>query len=187
MKNIILILIFSVMLLFLANPASAGISLGSGGITMPAGQSQEMCDVWIFATQEGGKYHVETTGDLQSMTVEITPNDFTLDPIDCPQDSTARRACIENICISTDQSSCKKICVKFTSPSLIEWEPKKVVYTGAIVNSVKIGAATLKEPYQFSVHVEPMDLKPLVTVVVVFIIAVVAVVAVLANKRRKKQ
>jgi hypothetical protein len=179
--------IVPLILMFLAVPVNAGISLGTGGITVPAGQTEEMCDVWIFATQDGGKYHVDTTGDLKDYTVEVTPNDFELDPIDCPDESFARRACIESICRSSDQNSCKKVCVKFNSPSLMEWNPTKVVLTGAIVNEMKIGAATVKEPYQFSLHVEPMDLKPVFVAVIALIIVVVIAVAVFVNKRRKKQ
>lgn len=186
MKKLALFLVFSLILIFSVKPVEAGISLGKGGITLPAGQTGEICDVWIFATQEGGTYHVETTGDLSSLTVGVTPNDFTLDTIDCPQETNARRACIEQTCRSSDQSSCKIVCVKFAAPMLIEWEPEKTVYSGSILNSIKISAATVKEPFEFSVHVEPMDMKPIVLVVGVVIIVLI-VLAVFANKRRKKQ
>lgn len=186
MKKIALFLVFSLILIFSVKPVEAGISLGKGGITMSSGQTGETCDVWIFATQDGGTYHVETTGDLSSLTVGVTPNDFTLDSIDCPEETNARRACIEQTCRSSDQSSCKIVCVKFTAPILIEWDPQTVKYEGSILNTIKIGAATVKEPFEFAVHVEPMDMKPIVLVVGVVIIVVI-VVAVFANKRRKKQ
>lgn len=185
MRKGIMLLIFSLSLIFLVQPAQAGVSLGTGGITISAGQSVELCDIWIYATQEGGAYHVETTGDLQPMTTSITPNDFTLDPIECPQETSARRACISELCLSEDQSSCKKVCIKFTAPTLIEWNPQKVVYDGAILNSIKIGAATIKEPYEFSVHVNPMDMKPIALALAVALIAVVVFVALLMKRKRK--
>lgn len=188
MKKIILILILSLSLVLSSQSAHAGVSLGEGGITLPAGQSQEVCDIWIYATQEGGTYHIGTTGDLEPLTVSITPNDFTLDPIDCPQNTQARRACISETCLSEDQSSCKIVCVKFTAPMLIEWDPEKVVYSGGILNSIKIGAATIKEPYSFSVHVNPMDMKPIVAgiVVVVVVIVILIIAFVFVKKRRKR-
>ncbi len=184
MKRGLLILILSISLIFLVKPVQAGISLGTGGITLSAGETREVCDVWIYAAQEGGTYHVETTGDLKPLTVSITPNDFTLNPVDCPQETDARRACISQTCLSSDQSSCKVVCVKFTAPTLIEWDPQKVKYDGAILNSIKIGAATIKEPYEFSVHVNPMDMKPIVAGVVVLIIVVIVIVL-FAMKRRR--
>lgn len=185
MKKPMLVLTLSVLLVFSVQSAQAGISLGKGGITLQAGQSEEMCDIWIYATQGGGTYNVETTGDLKPLTVSVTPNDFTLDPIDCPEESGARRACISELCMSNDQSSCRIVCVRFTAPMLIEWSPQKVIYDGAILNTMKIGAATIKEPYTFSVHVNPMDMKPIVTLIVVIII--ILVIAVLFMKKLRKK
>ncbi|NIO19436.1 MAG: hypothetical protein GTN76_01475 [Candidatus Aenigmarchaeota archaeon] len=173
------------MIFLTARPAEAGISLGKGGITLSAGETTEMCDIWIYATQEGGTYHVSTTGDLEPLTAEVTPNDFTLDPIDCPQETQARRACITQTCLSDDSSSCKVVCIKFTAPTLIEWNPEKVIYSGGILNSIKIGAATINEPYTFSVHVNPMDIKPIVTGVVVVIIIIVILLVVFLKKRKR--
>jgi hypothetical protein len=185
MKKLMLILVLSVVLIFSVRPVEAGISLGSGGVTIPAGQTKDMCDVWIYATQDGGTYSIETTGDLQPLTASVSPNDFTLDSIDCPEETVPRRACIDQTCVSGDGSSCKVVCVKFTAPMLIEWNPEKVVYTGAILNNIKIGAATIKEPYQFSVHVEPMDMKPLVAFAVI-VIVVLIVAGFFVFKRKKK-
>ena len=186
MKSLIFLLVLSFLLIFLVNPVSAGISIGSGGITIPAGETKEICDVWIYATQDGGIYNVETTGDIGPLTAAISPNGFTLESIDCPQETLARRACITQQCLSGDGSSCKVICVKFTAPMLIEWEPKKVVYDGAILNNIKISAAVIKEPYTFSVHVQPMDMKPIVGLVAVVIVIVIFVLT-FAKKKSKKR
>ena len=186
MRRGILVLIFSLSLIFLVEPVHAGVSLGTGGITISAGQSVEVCDVWIYATQEGGTYNVETTGDLQSMTTSITPNDFTLDPIECPGETSARRACISQLCMSEDQSSCKVVCLTFTAPTLIEWNPQNVVYDGAILNSIKIGAATIKEPYEFSIHVKPMDMKPIAFAIAVAVVIIVVLLVLLMMRKWKK-
>ncbi len=185
MKGFLLVLILLGVFIFSAQPVHAGISLGEGAITLSAGQTKEVCDVWIYATQGGGTYHVSTTGELEPLTTEITPNEFTLEPIDCPAETDARRVCITQTCLSGDQSSCKIVCVKFTAPMLIEWNPEKVKYTGSILDTIKMGVATIKEPYEFSVYVEPMDMKPLVGTVVAVII-IVMVLAFLFLKKRKK-
>ena len=180
------IAIFSFLLIFLiAQPAQAGISLGKGGITMSAGETTEVCDIWIYATQEGGTYHIDTTNELKPLTVSITPNDFTLDPIDCPQETQARRACISQACLSGEQSSCRTVCIKFTAPVLMEWNPEKVVYNGGILNSIKVGAATINEPYVFSVHVNPMDMKPVVAGVAVVIVIIVLLLVLFLKKRKR--
>jgi hypothetical protein len=185
MKKTILIAVLSLSLIFLAvKPVEAGISLGAGGITLSAGETTEFCDVWIYATQEGGTYSVSTTGDLEPMTVSVTPNEFTLDTIDCPSETSPRRTCIAETCTSGDGSSCKVVCVKFTAPMLIEWDPQKVVYSGGILNSIKIGAARINEPYAFSVHVNPMDMKPLVTGAVIVIVIIVILLVVFLKKIR---
>jgi len=185
MKRFMLILIILVLSFFLAQSARAGISLGKGGITLDAGQSEEVCDIWIYAAQEGGTYHIETTGDLKPLTTSITPNDFALDSIECPEETKARRACIAETCASKDQNSCKIVCVKFTAPMLIEWSPEKVIYEGGILSTIRIGAATIKEPYSFSVHVNPMDMKPIVTGIVVVIIIIFIIVVLLVKKRKR--
>jgi len=186
MKRGILFVLFLFSLIFLiAEPADAGISLGKGAITLSAGQSEEVCDIWIYATQEGGTYYVETTGELELLTTDITPNNFALDPIDCPQETGARRNCIAQTCLSVDQSSCKVVCVEFTAPMLIEWNPQQVTYSGGILNNIKVGAATIKEPYAFSVRVNPMDMKPIVGGIAVVIIIIVILIAVFLKKRKR--
>lgn len=186
MKWTYLTFLIPLFLVFAIPNADAGISLGKGGITLPAGQSVEVCDIWIYATQEGGTYHVETTGGLKPLTVSITPNDFTLSPIDCPQETNARRACITEKCMSSDPS-CKVVCIKFAAPMLIQWNTDNVIYEGGILNSIKIGVATIKEPYAFSVHVEPMDMKPVVIGISVVIVAIVILIAIFAKKRSKRK
>jgi hypothetical protein len=187
MKRGFLILVLSFSLIFfLVKPAEAGISLGEGGVTLSPGQTYEMCDVWIYATQEGGTYHVDTTGDLKPLTLEITPNDFSLDPIDCPQESKARRECIAETCMSEDQNSCEKVCITFAAPSIMNWNTENVVYTGGILNSIKIGAATINEPYEFSIYVTPMDMRPLVIGAVIVIVIIVILLIVFAKRLRKR-
>jgi len=182
-----LLLIFIAMVIFSPAPADAGISLGKGGITLASGQTAEMCDVWIYGTQEGGTYHVETTGDLEPLTTAITPNDFTLDPIQCPEEKTARRACVTEKCLSGNQSSCKVVCVKFTAPLLFQFSPENAVYTGSILNSIRIGAATVKEPYEFSVHVEPIDMNSVVFAIAVAIIIVILILIFVKKTRKRKK
>jgi hypothetical protein len=171
---------------FLAVPVQAGISLGKGGITLNAGETEEVCDVWIYATQGGGNYHVETTGGIIPLTAGISPNDFTLEPIQCPEESNARRACITDLCLSGNKESCKVVCVTFTAPFLMDMNPQEVIYDGAILNSIKIGVATIKEPYSFSVHVRPLDAKPLVLGIILAAI-IIMVIAVFAKKRGRSK
>jgi hypothetical protein len=168
-------------------PADAGISLGSSAITLGSGQSTEFCDVWIYATQDEGKYTVDTTGDLKPLTTSIAPSDFTLVPIDCPQEERARRACITETCLSSDQTACKVVCVKFTAPVVYGLNPEKMTYSGAILNSIKIGAATIKEPYEFSVVVMPGDAKPIIVAGVVGVAVVCAVAYMMLRKKSGKK
>lgn len=186
MKKAYLAFLIPLLFVFAVPNAEAGISLGKGGITLSAGQSTEVCDVWIYATQEGGTYHVETTGDLKPLTAGITPNDFTLSPIDCPQETNARRACITEKCLSSDQSSCKVVCVKFAAPVIFGWSGEKVIYEGSILNSIRIGAATIKEPYVFAVHVESLDMKPVIFGIAIVIAIIIILVFILRKRKSKK-
>ncbi len=184
MRRLIAIPVLLFVITALSGSAKAGISLGKGAITLPAGQTTEMCDVWIYASQEGGTYHIETTGDLKPLTGDISPNDFTLEAIDCPQEKEERRACIAATCLSGNGSSCKIICLEFRAPLLFGWGGgEKVEYTGSILNSIKIGAATIKEPYKFTVYVEPVNAIP-VTAGAVMVVLLIAAVFVIT--RRKK-
>lgn len=176
---------FSVSMLLLMGHAQAGISLGRGAITLTAGQTEDFCDVWIYATQAGGVYTVETTGDLKPLTVSITPNDFALEPIDCPEETVARRTCIAETCLSGSQNSCKIVCIKFTAPFIMGWNNEKVKYEGSILNSIKIGAATVKEPYQFAVYVESTDIRPTLIMLVVAIAAIATILVIFIRRRKK--
>lgn len=187
MKRACLAFLFPLLLIFAVPDAEAGISLGKGGITLSAGQSAEVCDVWIYATQDGGTYHVETTGDLKPLTSSITPNDFTLSPIDCPQETIARRACITQKCLSSDQSSCKVVCIKFAAPLILDWSGEKVIYDGSILNSIRIGAATIKEPYVFTVHVESLDMKPVIFGIAALAVVIIAVAFIFRRRKRRKK
>ena len=178
-----LMIIFSLSLIILAGSAQAGISLGKGGITLQSGETFEMCDIWIYATQDGGTYTISTTGELEPLTVSIEPNEFSLSPIDCPEDSSARRACISEECLSGNSESCKIVCVKFTAPLIIGSE--EVKYEGSILNSIKVGAATIKEPYLFAVYVEPGDMTPLIAGIAVVIIVIIILMLLLLRRRRK--
>jgi hypothetical protein len=186
MRKAVLVLILSLSLVFLAlKPADAGISLGKGTITLSAGQATEVCDIWIYGGQEGGTYQLSTTGDLEAITTSIIPNNFELDAVDCPEEENARRNCISQACLSGEGSSCKIICVKFTAPMLIEWDPQRVTYNGGILNTIKIGAASVKETFAFTVHVNPMDMKPLVGTAVVVIIVIVILLFLFLRKFRR--
>ncbi len=167
--------------------AEAGISLGQGGITLPSGSKTNFCDVWIYATQEGGTYHIGTTGDVSTLTTKISPNDFTLTPIDCPQETNLRRSCISEKCMSPDNPSCKVVCLEISAPIIYQINPEKVVYNGAILNSIKIGVATIKEPYEFSVQVEPIGILPVIFSAAVLIIVALAVAIFVLKKRNKKK
>jgi len=183
MKSVLLI-IFSLSLIILAGTVQAGISLGKGGITLQSGETFDMCDVWVYATQDGGTYTVSTTGDLEPLTVSIEPNDFSLESIDCPEDSNARRACISEECLSGNSESCKIVCLKFTAPLVMGSE--KVKYEGSILNSIKVGAATIKEPYLFAIYVEPADMTLLITGIVVVILVIIIILILFLLKRRRR-
>lgn len=178
-----LILAFLLSLIVLAGSVQAGISLGKGAVTVQSGETFEMCDVWIYATQAGGSYTVSTTGDLEPFTVSIEPNDFTLEPIDCPKESTQRRLCIAEECLAESSDACKIVCVKFTAPLVMGGE--KVKYEGSILNSIRVGAATIKEPYIFDVYVEPADMTGIITGIVVVIIIVIILLLFMLRRRRR--
>lgn len=183
MKSALLI-VFSLSLIILSGSAQAGISLGKGGITLQSGETFEMCDIWIYATQDGGTYTISTTGDLEPLTVSIEPNDFSLESIDCPEDASARRACISEECLSGNSESCKIVCVKFTTPLVMGSE--KVKYEGSILNSIKVGAATIKEPYLFAVYVEPADMTPLITGIVVAVVVIIIILMLFLLRRKRR-
>jgi ABC-type antimicrobial peptide transport system permease subunit len=187
MKSYILALAFIFSLTLSLGTAQAGISLGTGGITLNAGESMELCDTWIYAVQEGGTYHVETTGDIKPLTSNIYPNDFTLDPIDCPAESEARTACLADLCMHGDGSSCKIVCMTFTAPLLMDWSQERVEYSGGILNSMKIGVATVNEPFEFSVFVIPMSMGTVVTWVAAVIIIIIIIIALLLFRRKGKR
>jgi ABC-type antimicrobial peptide transport system permease subunit len=68
----------------------------------------------------------------------------------------------------------------------MNWNTENVVYTGGILNSIKIGAATINEPYEFSIYVTPMDMRPLVIGAVIVIVIIVILLIVFAKRLRKR-
>lgn len=174
-------------ILFLSAIVDAGISLGKGSLVLEPGEIKELCDVWIYATQPGGSYHIEVTGNLTEVVKNINPNDFTLKPINCPEETYARRACITELCLSGNEEYCKIICINFSAPILMSLEPTQVVYDGSILNTIKISSATIKEPYSFSVYVKQVDAKPIVfSVCLVIILLLLTIFIYKKMKKRRK-
>lgn len=183
MKRLLITLALSLSLILMSGYAHAGISIGKGAVTVQSGETFEMCDIWIYATQSGGSYTVSTTGDLEPLTVSIEPNGFTLEPIDCPEDSAQRRLCIADECLSESSDVCNVVCIKFTAPMIMGGEKAK--YDGSILNTIKIGAANIKEPYIFSIYVEPADMTGIIAGVMILVIIIIISALFLVGRRRR--
>jgi hypothetical protein len=63
---------------------------------------------------------------------------------------------------------------------------EKVKYEGSILNSIKVGAATIKEPYLFAVYVEPADMTPFIAGIVVVIVVIIIMLMLFLLRRRRR-
>lgn len=142
--------------------ASAGITLNKGEFVLRAGETGTFCDLYVFATQNGGTYHIETTQEIESLTVAIQPNDFLLDEIDCPGEQEARVACKNELCQSGVIDQCRQICIYFKAPLLFAFDPEPRTYRGGISNTIQIELASISEPVTLFVTVIPIDIKPFI-------------------------
>jgi len=149
---------FILVFILLSGIATAGVTITQDEITLDAGETGTFCDFFVFATEDGGTYHIETTGEIEELTVNIEPNDFPLDAIDCPEERDERIACKNELCDNGVTDQCQQICIDFQAPLIFDEEKTPVKYEGTIISTTRIGLATITEPMGFLVTVIPAEL-----------------------------
>lgn len=204
MKKFILIsLIISIFVV--PDIVPAGLLLTGQTVTLKAGERVTTCDVYIYSTLDRKSTFKVNFPHLEQFVEKIEPNDFTLEPIDCPSEEAARIKCRDELCADPNSTSCKRVCATFVGPMEIwscfteifseeksipgcgfSFSPKQIRIEGGVNDVIKIGAGALSEAGDFYVKYTPYDLMPPTKTILVVIIIVVIIYLVHRWKRPVK-
>jgi len=189
------LLISAIICMFvIQNIVSAGLLLISQAVTLKAGERVTTCDVYIYSTLESEANFKVNFPHLEKFVEKIEPNDFTLEPIDCPREEQARTKCRDRLCADPNSTSCKQVCVTFVGPMEIwpcfteafsedksipgcgfSFSPEKIMIEGGVNDVVKIGAGFISEGGDFNVYYTPYDLMfPTKIIILLIVISVIA-------------
>jgi hypothetical protein len=151
---VLIILVF----FLLIKIAFGGLAVFTGSVELSPFEEKTVCGVCIYSTlPQKGRFTLEFSKDLEKFVSRIYPNDFELQPIQCPSEPEARRACINAECSNPNSVSAKTVCVSFKGPFELALFPKKTEYRGAIRSVEKVGASVFVLPVDFIVYYTPFN------------------------------
>jgi hypothetical protein len=186
MKIVLGVSIFLVFFL-LIKIAFGGLAVFTGSAELSPFEKKTVCGVCIYSTlTQKGRFTLEFSKDLEKFVSRIYPNDFELQPIQCPSEPEARRACINVECSKPNSTSAKLICVDFKGPFELALFPKKTEYRGAIRSVEKVGASVLVLPTDFIIYYTPFNAW-LIIIPVVIVCILIGIFLIKKEKLRKKK
>ena len=155
-------ILISLNLLFLVD---AGLAVPEGSIELKGMERKKMCNIaCVYSVYENpSTYRLALSGNLDKFVDKIEPESFTLTGIHCPDESVARRKCIEELCNNPNSTSTKMPCIYFSGPLELSFEtcdgipcdPKTQKYEGSLSAVGRIGAAQTVEPLTFIIYYTP--------------------------------
>lgn len=146
------------LILLLFNLAFGGVVSYIGKVELKPFERKKVCGICIYSTlPKKGRFSVEYSDNLKKFVEAIYPNDFELEPINCPKEPKARRKCIDRECANPNSTSAKIVCTYFKGPFELSLFPKKVEYRGGVKSVEKVGAAVLVLPMDFVVVYTPFN------------------------------
>ena len=201
MKKYILFSII-ISIFFILNIVSAGLLLTTQTVRLKAGERRTKCDVYVYSALDRVTTFRVNVPHLEGFVEKIEPNDFTLEPIDCPREKEARIKCRDEECNKPNSTSCRQVCVTFVGPMEIwpcfteifaenksipgcgfSFFPKTITIEGGVNDLYKIGSGAVSEAGDFYIHYTPYDLMPATKIILVVI--VIAVIIYFIYKRKK--
>jgi hypothetical protein len=187
MKIALIITFIILVFFFLIKVAFGGLAVFAGNVELSPLEKKTVCGICIYSTQlQKGRFTLEFSKDLQKFVSRIYPNDFELQPIQCPSEPEARRACINAECSNPNSTSAKLVCIDFKGPFELALFPKKTEYRGAIRSVEKVGASVLVLPTDFIVYYTPFNAW-LIIIPVAVIVCLLTGILLIKKKLRKKK
>jgi hypothetical protein len=185
-KKWIIPLIFIFIFLNFFVVVHAGITITEGSLEIKAMEKKKVCGiVCVFSVYETPyKYNIEISGNLGKFIDNIEPETFTLNGIQCPMESEARRQCIRNLCNDPNSTSTRMPCIYFTGPLEFSFDtcngipcrPNMQKFEGSIKTRGFIGAATTIEPLSFIIYYTPMSGWPFLIFAIIIIILIIVII-----------
>jgi hypothetical protein len=170
----------------LVNTAFGGLAIFKGNVELFPFEKKTVCGVCIYSTlPQKGRFSLEFSENLKKFVEKIYPNDFELQPIECPMEPEPRRACINTECSNPNSTSSKLICVDFKGPFELSLFPKRTEYRGAVRGVEKVGASVLVIPTDFIVYYTPFNAW-LIGIPVVIVCISIGILLMRKRKLRKE-
>jgi len=180
MRTKILCLSLLLVGIFLLDSVMGGLTVSMGRVDLGALEKKKVCGLCVYSTlPTKATFTVEYSDNLEKFVKKIYPNNFELEPIDCPPEPQERRECIQRECQNPDSKSAKVICTEFEGPFELSFSSKVQEHRGSVRAVVEVGAATIVEPLDFVVYYKPFN-----ALVIVAALALVVAVAIAVLKWR---
>jgi hypothetical protein len=161
----------------------AGLMVQEGSIELKAMERKKVCGIaCVFSVYENpSTYSIVISDNLNKFVDNIEPSTFTLNGIECPSESKARRECIANLCNDPNSTSTKMPCIYFSGPLELSFDvcnglpcnSKMQKYEGSLRAIGTIGTAQTVEPLSFIVYYTPISGWPFLIGVIILVIIII--------------
>ena len=159
-KDVTILIIKIIFLLnFVISISFGGISISSNIIELKALENKKFCGICVYSTlTEKSIFTIEYSENFKKFIKKVEPNNFELEPIECPKDPEERRKCILEECLNPSSKSAKFICIEFEGPLEFSFYPQRMEYKGYFKSLEKAGNIVIALPIDFTVYYTPLSI-----------------------------
>ena len=165
------------------NTVEAGLFISENDLHLEPFKEGVICfGVWTGAP--GTTHHtIEVSENLAPYVESISPTEFDIYQVDCPQDSAERRNCIRKFCNEDNTNFCRKVCINFKGPFYASFDTSEQVIQGSVKDIGYYLNAQTVVPQDITVYYRPYNLWIIILAVAVgvVLIAVLAYLKYLKN------
>lgn len=172
--NLLVIMCF--LTISLTNTVEAGLFISENDLHLEPFKEGVICfGVWTGAP--GTTQHtVEVSENLLPYVESISPTEFDIYQVDCPQESAERRDCIRKFCNEDNTNFCRKVCINFKGPFYASFDTSEQVIKGSVKDIGYYLNAQTVVPQNITVYYRPYNLWIIILAVAVVVVLVLVLV-----------
>lgn len=171
MRKWVILGIICILTITFTHTAEAGLFIGENEVHLEPFEEKTLC-VGVWTGSPGTTRHtIDLSDNLDPYVTSISPTDFEIFQVDCPQDPVERRDCIRKYCNADNTNFCRKVCIEFKGPFYASFDTSVQVIEGSIRDVGYYLNAQTVVPQDITVYYRPYNL-----LIIVLGVAIVAVV-----------
>lgn len=158
-----------------AHTADSGLFINENELHLEPFKEGVICfGVWTGAPGTT-RHTVDISENLKPYVDSISPTDFEIYQVDCPQDSKERRDCIRKFCTEDNTNFCRKVCINFKGPLYVSFDTSEQVIEGSIRDIGYYLNAQTVVPQSITIYYRPYNLWIIILAVAVVVVLILII------------